>query len=137
MVSRRYFLFGSLALPLAAQKPQKKTPKVEKISKNKVQFQRPSVLLILADNLPAWLTGCYGNKDVITPNLDQLARTGTRFLNSFVPAPAPLPSRNAYLTGRAYKAPDPPPAASIVDQALTAAGFGVHMATGSTFADAT
>jgi len=137
MVSRRYFLFGSLALPLAAQKPQKRPAKVEKISKNKIQFQRPNMLLVLADNLPAWMTGCYGNKDVVTPNLDQLSKTGTRFLNSFVPAPAPIPSRNSFLTGRAFKAPDPAPAASILDQAMNAAGFGCGTATGATFSDTT
>ena len=87
MVSRRYFLFGTLAAPLAAQKNPKPPKKEEKISKSKVQLQRPGVLLILCDGLGAWMTGCYGNKDIVTPNLDLLAKTGTRFLNSFSPAP--------------------------------------------------
>jgi len=136
MVSRRYFLFGSLAVPLAAQK-NKKAAKVEKISKSKVQLQRPAVLLILADNLPAWMTGCYGNKDVVTPNIDLLSKTGTRFLNAFVPAPSPMASRNAYLTGRVSRAPDPPPAASLIDQALNGAGYSCQTAAGKTFAETT
>jgi len=137
MVSRRYFLFGTLAAPLAAQKNPKPPKKEEKISKSKVQLQRPGVLLILCDGLGAWMTGCYGNKDIVTPNLDLLAKTGTRFLNSFSPAPAPAPSRNAYLTGRVSKAPDPPPAASLIDQALAAASYTCQTATGNTFAETT
>lgn len=85
-VSRRHFFFGSLALPaLAARKPA---------------GQRPNILLFLVDELPSWMLGCYGNKEVRTPNLDRLAQTGTRFLNHFACAPAPGPSRATTLTGR-------------------------------------
>jgi len=32
-----------------------------------------NVILIMTDNHGAWTLGCYGNKDVPTPNFDRLA----------------------------------------------------------------
>ncbi|MCL4796511.1 MAG: sulfatase-like hydrolase/transferase [Bryobacteraceae bacterium] len=60
---------------------------------------RPSIVLILARDLPAWALGCYGNKEIRTPNLDELARAGTRFNNCLAYAPVPEPGRTALLTG--------------------------------------
>ena len=40
--------------------------------------ERPNVLIILADDLASWMVGCYGNKEIRTPNIDNLARTGMR-----------------------------------------------------------
>jgi len=56
-------------------------------------------VLILADRLPSWILGCYGNSEVRTPALDRLAQTGLRFLNHFACAPAPAPGRATLLTG--------------------------------------
>lgn len=64
---------------------------------------RPNILLILADDLPAWALGCYGNKEIKTPNIDLLARGGTRFLNNFVCTPICSPSRATLFTGRLPK----------------------------------
>jgi arylsulfatase A-like enzyme len=61
---------------------------------------RPNILLILADDLAAWMCGCYGNKEIRTPNIDLLARMGTRFLNAFVVTPVCSPSRATLFTGR-------------------------------------
>jgi len=62
---------------------------------------KPNVLLILADDLAAWMLGCYGNPEIKTPNIDRLARMGTRFLNSFVCSPICSPSRATLFSGRA------------------------------------
>ncbi|SVA24321.1 uncharacterized protein METZ01_LOCUS77175, partial [marine metagenome] len=40
-------------------------------------------MFILADNQPASLLGVYGNPDIRTPNIDQLAAEGTRFTSAF------------------------------------------------------
>ncbi|HEX3744850.1 MAG TPA: sulfatase-like hydrolase/transferase [Bryobacteraceae bacterium] len=88
LVSRRTFFFGSLALPLAA-----------KTTKKKVEALRPGILLILADELPAFALGSYGNKQIRTPTLDVLAQMGMRFTNHFACAPAVVPGRNTLLTG--------------------------------------
>jgi arylsulfatase A-like enzyme len=62
--------------------------------------QPPNILLILADDLAAWMLGCYGNKEIRTPNIDRLARTGTRFANNFVCTPVCSASRATLFTGR-------------------------------------
>jgi arylsulfatase A-like enzyme len=85
-LSRRHFFFGSLALPALA------APKAPP--------ERPHILLVLADRLPSWILGCYGNNEVRTPALDRLAQTGLRFLNHFACAPAPVLGRATLLTGR-------------------------------------
>jgi choline-sulfatase len=61
---------------------------------------KPNVLFILTDDQGVWATGCYGNPEIRTPNLDRLAATGTRFDNFFVATPVCSPSRATLLTGR-------------------------------------
>lgn len=85
--TRRSFLATAAAAPLLAQRKPAAGPK-------------PNVVLVLADDLPAWLLGCYGNQEVKTPNIDRLAAAGTRFLNSFVCTPICSPSRATLFTGR-------------------------------------
>lgn len=62
--------------------------------------ERPNIVLILADDLPAWALGCYGNKEIRTPNIDLLARGGTRFQNHAVATPICSASRATLFTGR-------------------------------------
>jgi arylsulfatase A-like enzyme len=70
------------------------------LAQKKPAAARPNILLILADDLAAWMLGCYGNKEIRTPNIDLLARAGTRFLNSFVCTPICSASRATLFTGR-------------------------------------
>jgi len=44
--------------------------------------------------------GCYGAKDLKTPNIDGLAASGVRFTNWYSNAPVCAPSRAALMTGR-------------------------------------
>lgn len=48
---------------------------------------RPNILIITCDQLQAFATGCYGNPDVHTPNIDSLAASGVRFTNGMSNAP--------------------------------------------------
>lgn len=59
-----------------------------------------NVLFILTDDQGPWAAGCYGNREIRTPNLDRLAASGTRFTNFFVASPVCSPSRASLLTGR-------------------------------------
>lgn len=70
------------------------------LAQNAGGSDRPNILLILCDDLAAWMLGCYGNKEIRTPNIDQFARTGLRFLNAFVSTPICSPSRATLFTGR-------------------------------------
>jgi arylsulfatase len=59
----------------------------------------PNVVLIVADDLGYSDVGCYGAKDIRTPNLDRLAREGTRFTSFCVAQPVCTASRAALLSG--------------------------------------
>ena len=61
---------------------------------------RPNVLFIVADDLGYGEPGCYGGKEIPTPNIDALAAGGTRFTSGYVTAPFCAASRAALLTGR-------------------------------------
>jgi len=64
------------------------------------QSARPNVLLIYVDNVGYGDLGCYGNPDVKTPRIDQLAREGARCTEFYVVTTSCTPSRGAVLTGR-------------------------------------
>jgi arylsulfatase A-like enzyme len=63
------------------------------------QASRPDILWIVVDDMSANL-GCYGETAIATPNLDRLAREGTRFTRAFAVHPVCSPSRSALITGR-------------------------------------
>ncbi len=66
----------------------------------KTEAQRPNIIFILADDLGYGDVGCYGQKKIETPNIDQLAATGMRFTQHYSGAPVCAPSRCVLLTGR-------------------------------------
>lgn len=59
----------------------------------------PNVVLIFADDLGYSDVGCFGAKDIRTPNLDRLAREGTRFTSFYVAQPVCTASRASLMTG--------------------------------------
>ncbi len=61
---------------------------------------QPNILLMYVDNVGYGDLGCYGNRDVITPRIDRLAREGARCLDFQVVTTSCSPSRGALLTGR-------------------------------------
>lgn len=66
---------------------------------NTFASDRPNVVMIMTDNHGAWTLGCYGNKDIRTPNIDRLAAEGTLFDNAFASNPVCSPTRATTLTG--------------------------------------
>ena len=59
----------------------------------------PNVVLILADDLGYSDLGCFGAKDIRTPNLDRLAAQGTRFTDFHVAQAVCTASRAALMSG--------------------------------------
>ena len=64
------------------------------------QQNKPNIVLIMTDQHQAKALSIAGNLDVKTPNLDKLAKTGTRFPNAYVTFPLCSPSRSSIFTGR-------------------------------------
>ena len=60
---------------------------------------RPNVVLIITDDVGYGDLGSYGASDIKTPNLDSLAKSGTR-LTDFYAAPNCSPTRAALMSGR-------------------------------------
>ena len=61
---------------------------------------RPSIVLILADDLGWSDLSCYGSDLHETPYLDALARDGVRFTNAYAASPVCSSTRASILTGR-------------------------------------
>ncbi len=59
----------------------------------------PNVVVITIDTLRADHLGCYGYKQIRTPNIDALSADGTRFEHAYTAVPVTLPSHTAMFTG--------------------------------------
>ena len=58
----------------------------------------PNILWITAEDMSPVL-GCYGEKDAVTPHIDQLAQESIKFTNAFASAPVCSPSRSCLIQG--------------------------------------
>ncbi len=61
--------------------------------------KQPNVIFISLDDLNDWVH-CYGFEQVITPNIDRLAKSGVKFTNAHTPGVYCAPSRTAIFTGQ-------------------------------------
>ena len=61
---------------------------------------KPNIIYILADDLGFGELGCYGQKKIRTPNLDQLAEQGIKFTQHYSGSPVCASSRCVLLTGK-------------------------------------
>src|SRR2546427_1423032 len=59
----------------------------------------PNVVFITIDTLRADHLGCYGYKQIRTPNIDRLAAEGIRFERAYTSVPVTLPSHTVIFTG--------------------------------------
>src|SRR5215217_3601089 len=60
--------------------------------------ERPNILWLVAEDFGPHL-GCYGTRQVRTPNLDRLAADGVRYTRAYTTAPVCSASRSAFMTG--------------------------------------
>ena len=62
--------------------------------------RKPNIVVIMADDLGWRDLHCYGNAQVDTPALDQLAAEGMRFTSGYAASPVCTPTRAAMMTGQ-------------------------------------
>ncbi len=60
---------------------------------------KPNIIILYTDDHGTLDAGCYGAKDLSTPNIDRLSKTGVRFTQAYAHTVC-CPSRAALLTGR-------------------------------------
>ena len=63
------------------------------------QSKKPNIVFIIVDQLRSQSVGFNGNKDVVTPNLDNLARVSINIKNAVSCMPVCTPFRAALITG--------------------------------------
>ena len=63
------------------------------------QPRKPNIIYILADDLGYGDLGCYGQKQIQTPHLDQMAAEGMRFTAHYAGSTVCAPSRCCLMTG--------------------------------------
>ena len=64
-----------------------------------LQARKPNIVFILADDLGYGDIGPYGQKQILTPNLDRLAALGLKFTQVYAGAAVCAPSRSVLMTG--------------------------------------
>ena len=62
--------------------------------------RRPNIIFILSDDLAQGDVGCYGQKLIQTPNLDRMAREGTRYTQAYCGTTVCAPSRTSLMIGQ-------------------------------------
>jgi len=63
-------------------------------------FAAPHIVFVLTDDMGGGDIGCYGGKIAPTPQIDRLAREGTRFTQYYSASPICSPSRCGLITGQ-------------------------------------
>ncbi|HMP30362.1 MAG TPA: sulfatase-like hydrolase/transferase, partial [Saprospiraceae bacterium] len=63
------------------------------------QAEKPNIVFIISDQHRVESIGAYGSKTSITPNIDELAKTGVKFNYCYTPAPVCAPARASLITG--------------------------------------
>lgn len=72
---------------------------VTKTAEAKSDSTPPNIIYILADDLGYGDLGCYGQKLINTPNLDQMAAEGMLFTQHYAGCTVSAPSRGSLMTG--------------------------------------
>jgi arylsulfatase A len=83
MLRRREFLKAACSAPFAFAQARR----------------RPNIVFIMGDDLGYGDLGCYGQKIIRTPNIDTLARDGTKFTHAYAGCTVCAPSRSVLMTG--------------------------------------
>jgi arylsulfatase A len=63
------------------------------------KISKPNIIYIMTDDLGYGHLGCYGQKRIQTPNIDQLASEGMRFTQSYSGCSLCAPARSTLMTG--------------------------------------
>lgn len=84
-----FFLFTTAALVASAQAHAAEAQ----------PSRRPNIIYLMADDMGWGDAGCYGQKQIQTPNIDRLAQEGTRFTDVYAGASVCAPSRCVLMTG--------------------------------------
>ena len=89
-----------LALPAALHAAEPRPDQSSAPAPERTADPRPNLVFVFSDQQSSDMLGCYGNKQVISPNLDRLAAQGVRFNHCISSAPICTPYRGMLLSGQ-------------------------------------
>ena len=89
MKNTRKILFSAALLSLGLTMAQTTTAE-----------KSPNVIYIMADDLGIGDLGCYGQRQIKTPNIDGIAQNGMKFMQHYSGSTVSAPSRCALITGK-------------------------------------
>lgn len=75
-------------------------PTTSEVGEEEVSFASPNIIFIMADDLGYGDLGCYGQTQIQTPNIDQLAEQGIKFTQFYAGSTVCAPSRAVLMTGQ-------------------------------------
>jgi arylsulfatase A-like enzyme len=84
------FIFILLTIPISGHSPS---------GTNDQKQSSPNFLWLTIEDTSEYQFGCYGNRDIKTPEIDMLARSGIQFANASSTAPHCSPARSTLITG--------------------------------------
>jgi arylsulfatase A len=73
--------------------------KVSKFLRAEPIKSKPNIIYIMADDLGYGHLGCYGQKEIKTPNIDRMAKEGMKFTDHYAGSSLCAPSRCVLMTG--------------------------------------
>jgi uncharacterized sulfatase len=76
------------------------TPTTTEVSSEEISFEPPNIIYIMADDLGYGDLGCYGQTQIQTPNIDELAAQGIKFTQFYAGSTVCAPSRAVLMTGQ-------------------------------------
>ncbi len=98
-ITRRRFLNLAVGSAVAVAIPT--TGCSSKVSIRRSASEKPpNIIFIMADDLGYGDLGCYGQENINTPNIDQLAAYGNRFTQCYAGSTVCAPSRSVLMTGQ-------------------------------------
>jgi len=75
-------------------------PTTNEVATEEVSFESPNIIFIMADDLGYGDLGCYGQTEIQTPNIDELAARGIKFTQFYAGSTVCAPSRAVLMTGQ-------------------------------------
>jgi len=70
------------------------------VAVGKETSRKPNLLFVFSDQQSSDMLGCYGNDQIVTPNIDKLAAEGVRFNHCVSSCPVCTPYRGMLLSGQ-------------------------------------
>lgn len=87
-MNRRSFTLSTIGAVTPLQRPAR------------AASNRPNIVYVILDDLGLHDTGCYGSKQIATPNIDRLAAEGMKFTQAYSGCTVCAPARGTLMTGR-------------------------------------